>query len=140
MSTRRDLSSLTADVASLQQADGSFAGDSWGEVDTRCGAGCWWFAACQLVSMLLMLFRLLIRGLPLGKGLCRVLSCDSAPHARRFSYCALSCCALLGRLDALDVQRAAQYVAACRNFDGAFGRTPGALVKAPDGVRAGPNR
>ncbi len=51
------------------------------------------------------------------------------PDACRFSYCALSCCALLGRLDVLDVRRAAQYVAACRNFDGAFGRKPGALVQ-----------
>ena len=25
----------TADIASLQQADGSFIGDKWGEVDTR---------------------------------------------------------------------------------------------------------
>ena len=39
---------VTADVASLQQADGSFAGDSWGEVDTRCAAGSWCFAACLL--------------------------------------------------------------------------------------------
>ena len=27
---------LHADVQSLQQPDGSFAGDAWGEIDTRC--------------------------------------------------------------------------------------------------------
>lgn len=27
---------FVADVKSLQQPDGSFAGDSWGEIDTRC--------------------------------------------------------------------------------------------------------
>ena len=26
---------LHADIQSLQQSDGSFAGDAWGEVDTR---------------------------------------------------------------------------------------------------------
>jgi prenyltransferase beta subunit len=25
-----------ADIAQLQQLDGSFAGDKWGEIDTRC--------------------------------------------------------------------------------------------------------
>lgn len=44
----------------------------------------------------------------------------------RFSYCALSCLWLLDRLEAIDVQAAARYVAACRNFDGGFGCTPGA--------------
>lgn len=29
---------LRADVLSLQREDGSFVGDQWGEVDTRCGA------------------------------------------------------------------------------------------------------
>ncbi len=44
----------------------------------------------------------------------------------RFSYCALSCCALLGRLDALDVPAAVAFILACRNFDGGFGCVPGA--------------
>ena len=67
-----------ADVAGLQQPDGSFWGDAWGETDTR------------------------------------------------FSYCALSALWLLDRLPAIDVQRAALYVPACKNFDGGFGCTPGA--------------
>lgn len=43
----------------------------------------------------------------------------------RFSYCALSCCALLGRLDALDVPAAVAFINACRNFDGSYGCAPG---------------
>lgn len=31
--------SICADVAGLQQADGSFFGDQWGEVDTRLALG-----------------------------------------------------------------------------------------------------
>ena len=30
-----ELSALHVDVQSLQQPDGSFAGDAWGEIDTR---------------------------------------------------------------------------------------------------------
>lgn len=66
-----------ADIAALQQPDGSFWGDEWGETDTR------------------------------------------------FSYCALSALWLLDRLEAVDVPAAAAYVAACKNFDGGFGCTPG---------------
>lgn len=47
------------------------------------------------------------------------------PAARRFSYCALLCCSILGRLPQLDVPKAVDYVAACKNFDGGFGCTPG---------------
>lgn len=65
-------------IAGLQQEDGSFAGDSWGEIDTR------------------------------------------------FTYCALSALSLLGRLDAIDVDRAADYVLQCRNLDGGFGCVIGA--------------
>ena len=43
----------------------------------------------------------------------------------RFSYCALLTCSILGRLQAIDMPRAVQYLVACRNFDGGFGCTPG---------------
>lgn len=46
----------------------------------------------------------------------------------RFSYCALCALWLLDRLDAIDVPAATAYVAACKNFDGGFGCTPGGLV------------
>jgi len=65
-------------VAALQQPDGSFFGDKWGEVDTR------------------------------------------------FSYCGLSCLSLLGKLDLIDVPKAAQFVSRCHNLDGGFGAVPGA--------------
>ena len=44
----------------------------------------------------------------------------------RFSYCGLSCLALLGKLDAINVKAATDFVARCRNFDGGFGSVPGA--------------
>lgn len=43
----------------------------------------------------------------------------------RFSYCALLTCSILGRLQAINVPGAVQYLVACRNFDGGFGCTPG---------------
>lgn len=43
----------------------------------------------------------------------------------RFSFCALACLALLGRLDAMDVPKAVQFVLSCMNFDGGFGSMPG---------------
>ena len=45
----------------------------------------------------------------------------------RFSYCALCCASLLGRLDdcAIDVAKAVAYVKSCENFDGGFGCVPG---------------
>lgn len=42
-----------------------------------------------------------------------------------FSYCALSCCALLRRLDVLNVPAAVAFINACRNFDGSYGCAPG---------------
>jgi geranylgeranyl transferase type-2 subunit beta len=66
-------------VSSLQQPDGSFVGDIWGELDTR------------------------------------------------FSYCALSTLALLGRLNStfVDVPKAIEHISRCKNFDGGFGTVPG---------------
>lgn len=65
-------------VKSLQQPDGSFFGDKWGEIDTR------------------------------------------------FSCCALATLKLLNRLDAIDLDKAVDFVLACRNeIDGGFGRMPG---------------
>ena len=48
----------------------------------------------------------------------------------RFSYCALSGLAILGRLhdgsQLIDLGAATDYIAKCRNFDGGFGAVPGA--------------
>mmetsp|Transcript_25664 Transcript_25664/g.53570 ORF Transcript_25664/g.53570 Transcript_25664/m.53570 type:complete len:434 (+) Transcript_25664:118-1419(+) len=91
---RLDKEAIVKFVSSLQNEDGSFSGDEWGEVDTR------------------------------------------------FSYCALSCLALLGRLPLpkwadvevktdeknaiIDIHKAVDYIISCRNFDGGFGCVPGA--------------
>ena len=79
---RLDRDKVAGYIAGLQQDDGSFSGDKWGEIDTR------------------------------------------------FSYCALSGLAILGRLDVtpslIDVQGATDFVARCKNFDGGFGAVPGA--------------
>jgi len=82
---RLNVEKVSQFIAQLQQPDGSFAGDSWGEIDTR------------------------------------------------FSYCALSALAILQKLPSpeetdgiVDVKKAAEYVASCKNFDGGFGCVPGA--------------
>ncbi|KAJ3097836.1 hypothetical protein HDU96_000239 [Phlyctochytrium bullatum] len=72
-------------VKSLQNEDGSFKGDKWGEVDTR------------------------------------------------FSYCSLSTLNLLGRLDAVDLKKAVEFIKECRNFDGGYGAVPGAESHAAYG-------
>ncbi|XP_051477778.1 uncharacterized protein LOC127385746 [Apus apus] len=43
----------------------------------------------------------------------------------RFSFCAAATLALLGRLDAIDVGKAVEFVLSCMNFDGGFGCRPG---------------
>ncbi|CAG8518352.1 4481_t:CDS:2 [Ambispora gerdemannii] len=74
-----DIEKIVEYVSSLQDpTTGSFAGDEWGEIDTR------------------------------------------------FSYSALSCLSLLKRLDAVDVNKAIDFIMKCKNFDGGFGSTPGA--------------
>lgn len=45
----------------------------------------------------------------------------------RFSYCALSCCSLLGNLQAVNVPQAVSYIVSCHNIDGGFGCTAGVL-------------
>lgn len=68
-----------SDVASLQnKEEGVFAGDEWGEVDTR------------------------------------------------FTYGAFNILSLLGRMDAIDVNKAVEYILRCSNYDGGFGMVPGA--------------
>lgn len=65
-------------IQRLQQPDGSFYGDRWGEIDTR------------------------------------------------FSFCALATLKLLNRLDAIDLNKAVEFVMSCNNqIDGGFGRMPG---------------
>jgi geranylgeranyl transferase type-2 subunit beta len=44
----------------------------------------------------------------------------------RFLYGALNALSLMGLLDLVDVEKAAQYVHSCANFDGGYGTSPGA--------------
>jgi prenyltransferase beta subunit len=44
----------------------------------------------------------------------------------RFTYCAVSALSLLGRLEAIHVPKAIDFVQACKNFDGGYGSMPGA--------------
>jgi geranylgeranyl transferase type-2 subunit beta len=77
---RIDKEKVARFVSSLQQPDGSFFGDKWGEVDTR------------------------------------------------FSYCALSTLALIGKLEdgLINKEKAVEFIIKCKNFDGGFGAVPGA--------------
>jgi geranylgeranyl transferase type-2 subunit beta len=70
---------IAAVIAGLQDREtGTFAGDEWGEQDTR------------------------------------------------FLYGALNALSLMGLLELVDVEKAAQYVDSCANFDGGYGTSPGA--------------
>ena len=137
-----------ADVQSLQQPDGSFAGDAWGEIDTRCSKlfsadtsltqyktvvelldahHCLVYLHCTFHSGYSTIFTLpspgavaLILFNLLSPDLVFIVDCNC-----RFSYCALSCCSLLKRLDALNIPKAVDFLVACRNFDGGYGCTPG---------------
>jgi geranylgeranyl transferase type-2 subunit beta len=106
---------FVADVKSLQQPDGSFAGDNWGEVDTRCNNLPHFLAGSTTLRA--NTFSFLSMSLSIAPRPCH--------HACRFSYCALSCCRLLGHPQAIDVKAAVEYVARCQNIDGGFGCTPG---------------
>lgn len=48
----------------------------------------------------------------------------------RFSFCSLACLALLGRLQAVRVEQAADFILQCMNFDGGFGVRPGSETHA----------
>ncbi|KAG3257821.1 RABGGTB-containing, partial [Ictidomys tridecemlineatus] len=43
----------------------------------------------------------------------------------RFSFCAVTTLALLGKLDAINVEKAIEFVLSCMNFDGGLGCKPG---------------
>jgi len=51
----------------------------------------------------------------------------------RFSYCAVSALSLLGRLEALDIDRTVSWISRCQNHDGGFGMVEGAESHAAYG-------
>ena len=44
----------------------------------------------------------------------------------RFVYGAFNALSILGRMEAIDVEKSVAYIAACQNYDGGFGLAPGA--------------
>jgi geranylgeranyl transferase type-2 subunit beta len=93
---RLDRSSIIAYVASLQQPDGSFAGDTWGEIDTR-------FCFCAALTLAIL-------GVPLQQ---REHSRNSPEKTNEIERPI--------RTDAL-----VDYIMRCENDDGGFGVIPGA--------------
>jgi prenyltransferase beta subunit len=53
----------------------------------------------------------------------------------RFTYCAVACLSLLGRLDALDVDKTVAWIGRCKNYDGGFGMVEGAESHAAQGTQ-----
>jgi geranylgeranyl transferase type-2 subunit beta len=97
-----DVDKVTAYVASLQQPDGSFFGDKWGEVDTR-------FSYCALCCLAL-----------LGR-----LDRSGSNSANDGSSSSSSSSIVSGACP-IDVNAAIRFIASCQNFDGGFGAVPGA--------------
>ncbi len=95
---RLDKERVLGYVSSLQQPDGSFAGDQWGEIDTR-------FSYCAL-SVFAILGEL-----------------DTTAAAATATTTTTTAAAATG---AIDVSKAVDFVASCQNFDGGFGAVPGA--------------
>lgn len=102
------------DITGLQNEDGSFSGDMWGEVDTRY-----------------MFVRNYICFISLSNLFSGLLLLDVNPLLPnwfdwfRFSYIAICCLSLLCCLDKINVEKAVSYILSCKNLDGGFGCTPG---------------
>lgn len=86
-------------IKSLQQPNGGFFGDKWGELDSRFS-----FCAVACLSLLVGTFSL------------SPLTLRSQNILKSYKF--------QGRLDAIDLQKAVDYVMACNNFDGGFGSRP----------------
>ncbi|KHJ98845.1 prenyltransferase and squalene oxidase repeat-containing domain protein [Oesophagostomum dentatum] len=54
-----------------------------------------------------------------------VVFCIADEVDTRFSFCAVATLYLIDRLNAIDVEKAIEYVLKCYNFDGGFGTRPG---------------
>ena len=97
---RLDRRAVVRFVAGLQQSDGSFAGDEWGEVDTR-------FSYCALSALSIL------GALPEDNHDDDNVGDDGLNEKSSTDTC-------------IDLKKAALYVSSCRNFDGGFGCVPGA--------------
>ena len=138
-----DAHKVGAYVAGLQQADGSFEGDEWGEVDTRftyCALSCLSILHCTVRSRPLQLPSRgpsMVKDAPRSAASFARTSLAAAPHSTSTDLrppppdvsCALTAALPepyeCGAQELIDVKGAMNFVAACRNFDGGFGATPG---------------
>lgn len=103
---------LESDIAGLQNVDGSFSGDMWGEIDTR-------YSFPQDPSLFWVHDSFEVSFHMFWKSLTIEFFC-------RFSYIAICCLSLLQCLDKINVEKAVNYIVSCKNLDGGFGCTPGA--------------
>uniref|UniRef100_A0A8C5ZPW0 Geranylgeranyl transferase type-2 subunit beta n=1 Tax=Marmota marmota marmota TaxID=9994 RepID=A0A8C5ZPW0_MARMA len=54
----------------------------------------------------------------------KIYFCKIGRNDKRFSFCAVATLALLGKLDAINVEKAIEFVLSCMNFDGGLGCQP----------------
>lgn len=90
-------------IKNLQQPNGGFFGDKWGELDSRFS-----FCATACLSLLVNTFVITF-----------VIKFSSFPQ-----FVNKNAVLFQGRLDAIDLESAVNFVMACSNFDGGFGSRP----------------
>lgn len=93
-----DLEAVAKYVSGLQQPDGSFFGDKWGEIDTR-------FSFCAVAILSLIVSRFICH--------------HQFVKAKRDMF-------LQGKLDVINLEKAIDFVMSCCNADGGFGSKPNA--------------
>ncbi|GAB5575191.1 geranylgeranyl transferase type-2 subunit beta isoform X2 [Prionailurus iriomotensis] len=134
-----DVNKVVEYVQSLQKEDGSFAGDIWaaGLTEVKWSAG-----SSSMHCVVISAYRRTgtegaslkdevgLNTVQAGETSC-FMGCENAllynrrEIDTRFSFCAVATLALLGKLDAINVEKAIEFVLSCMNFDGGFGCRPG---------------
>jgi len=116
-------------IAGLQQPDGSFSGDRWGEVDTR-------FAYCALSALTILDGLDSIDSDACTQWILRCLNYDGAfgpiPRAEShaaYTFCAVQALALVDCLHAVDLDRLGHWLCERQTPSGGFNGRP---EKAPD--------
>ncbi|KAL7472861.1 hypothetical protein ACHAXS_013243 [Conticribra weissflogii] len=97
---RLDKPAIVNFISKLQNEDGSFSGDEWGEIDTR-------FSYCALSSLAL-------------------LGCLPLPKDDNYDDDECEGTNEEETKPIIDIKKAVNYILSCRNFDGGFGSIPGA--------------
>lgn len=106
-----DLEAVAKYVASLQQPDGSFFGDKWGEIDTR-------FSFCAVAIL-----ALIVSVDPFH----RCMDCNYSPQRiSDYQFTKFNQIVHQNQQQAINVDRAVDFVMSCCNADGGFGSKPNA--------------